>query len=70
MPKNFTYTDAGVNRAQRHESKKQLSSLSETYKHTGFGGIKHLPYSNIFPTGPDTYLDLQIEGVGTKVLIA
>ena len=70
MPKNYTYTDAGVNRAQRHESKKALTSLSETYKYTGFGGIKHLPYSNIFPTGPDTYLDLQIEGIGTKVLIA
>lgn len=70
MPKNYTYTDAGVNRSQRHESKKALTALKETYRHIGFGGIKHLPYSNIFPTGPDTYLDLQIEGVGTKVLIA
>jgi phosphoribosylformylglycinamidine cyclo-ligase len=70
MPKNYTYTDAGVNRAQRHESKKQLSSLKETYRHIGFGGIMHLPYSNLFPTAQDTFLDLQIEGVGTKVLIA
>jgi phosphoribosylformylglycinamidine cyclo-ligase len=70
MPKNYTYTDAGVNRAQRHESKKALTSLKETYKHIGFGGIMHLPYSNIFPITQDTFLDLQIEGVGTKVLLA
>jgi phosphoribosylformylglycinamidine cyclo-ligase len=70
MPKNYTYTDAGVNRVQRHESKKALSTLKETYKHIGFGGIMHLPYSNIFPVSEDTFLDLEIEGVGTKVLIA
>ncbi len=70
MPKNFTYTDAGVNRQQRHESKKALIALKETYKHIGFGGIMHLPYSNIFPIGDNAFLDLEIEGVGTKVLVA
>lgn len=70
MPKNFTYTDAGVNRAQRHESKKALATLKETYRHIGFGGIMHLPYGNLFPISDTTYLDLQIEGVGTKVLLA
>ncbi len=70
MPKNYTYTDAGVNRAQRHESKKALATLKETYRHIGFGGIMHLPYSNIFPVGDGTYLDFEIEGVGTKVLLA
>ncbi len=70
MPKNFTYTDAGVNRQQRHESKKALVALKETYKHIGFGGIMHLPYSNIFPIGANAFLDLEIEGVGTKVLVA
>ena len=30
----------------------------------------HLPYGNIFPQTDDTYLDLVIEGVGTKVLLA
>ncbi len=70
MPKNYTYTDAGVNREQRHESKKALSALKETYRHTGFGGIMHLPYSNLFPIAENTFLDLQIEGVGTKVLVA
>ncbi len=70
MPKNYTYTDAGVNRQQRHESKKALAALKETYKHIGFGGIMHLPYSNIFPIGDNAFLDLEIEGVGTKVLVA
>ncbi len=70
MPKNFTYTDAGVNRQQRQESKKALVALKETYKHIGFGGIMHLPYCNIFPINDNTFLDLEIEGVGTKVLVA
>ena len=70
MPRNFTYTDAGVNREQRQESKKALSTLKQTYCHIGFGGIMHLPYSNIFPIGENTFLDLEIEGVGTKVLLA
>ena len=70
MAKNYTYTDAGVNRQQRHESKKALTALKETYRHIGFGGIIHLPYSNIFPVGDNIFLDLEIEGVGTKVLVA
>ncbi len=70
MPKNFTYTDAGVNREQRHESKKALTKLQSTYKFSRFGPVVHLPYSNIFQYSKDTYLDLTIEGVGTKVLLA
>ncbi|MCW4000151.1 MAG: phosphoribosylformylglycinamidine cyclo-ligase [Candidatus Bathyarchaeota archaeon] len=70
MPKNYTYTDAGVNREQRHQSKKALSTLKATYKHISFGGIMHLPYSNLFPVGENSFLDLEIEGVGTKVLLA
>ena len=49
MSKNYTYDDAGVNRKQRVESKKQLKTLQETYKHILFGGVMHLPYGNIFP---------------------
>jgi phosphoribosylformylglycinamidine cyclo-ligase len=67
VPKNFTYTDAGVNRDQRHESKKALDLLKETYR---FGNVMHLPYSNIFQFSENSYLDLTIEGVGTKVLLA
>ena len=70
MPKNYTYTDAGVNRKQRVESKKALKNLQETYKHSHYGSIMHLPYGNIFPIGENTFLDLVIEGVGTKVLLA
>jgi phosphoribosylformylglycinamidine cyclo-ligase len=70
LPKKYTYTDAGVNRKQRAESKKALTALKETYRHIGFGGIMHLPYSNLFPISDTTFLDLEIEGVGTKVLVA
>jgi len=70
MPKNFTYTDAGVNREQRHESKKHLKTLEETYKHSSYGAVMCLPYGNIFPISQNAYLDLVIEGVGTKVLVA
>jgi phosphoribosylformylglycinamidine cyclo-ligase len=70
MPKNFTYANAGVNREQRAESKKALKTLQQTYKHSRYGAVVHLPYSNIFPFTKNTYLDLTIEGVGTKVLIA
>ena len=70
MPKNFTYTDAGVNRKQRVESKKELKNLHETYQHGQYDGVMHLPYGNIFAIGENTFLDLVIEGVGTKVLIA
>lgn len=70
MPKNYTYDDAGVNRKQRVESKKALKTLQETYKHSSYGAVMHLPYGNIFPMGDNTFLDLVIEGVGTKVLIA
>ncbi|MCW4006778.1 MAG: phosphoribosylformylglycinamidine cyclo-ligase [Candidatus Bathyarchaeota archaeon] len=70
MTKNFTYTDAGVNRQQRHESKKALNMLQETYGFNRFGSVMHLPYSNIFQFSDKTYLDLTIEGVGTKVLLA
>ncbi|MDR0798002.1 MAG: phosphoribosylformylglycinamidine cyclo-ligase [Nitrososphaerota archaeon] len=70
MQKNYTYDDAGVNRKQRVESKKQLSILQETYAQSIFGSVLKLPYGNIFPVGQNRYLDLVIEGVGTKVLIA
>jgi phosphoribosylformylglycinamidine cyclo-ligase len=70
MPKSFTYTDAGVNRQQRAESKKALKTLKETYKYSKFGEVIRLPYGNIFPISQNAYLDLVIEGVGTKVLVA
>jgi phosphoribosylformylglycinamidine cyclo-ligase len=70
LPKNYTYTDAGVNRKQRVESKKALKNLQASYKYSRFGGVMHLPYGNIFPISKNAFLDLVIEGVGTKVLLA
>jgi len=70
MVKNFTYADAGVNREQRAESKKALKRLQETYRYSRQGAVLQLPYGNIFPISEDAYLDLVIEGVGTKVLLA
>jgi phosphoribosylformylglycinamidine cyclo-ligase len=70
MSKSFTYMDAGVDRKQRHESKKHLKKLESTYSYSNYGAVKCLPYGNIFPISQEVYLDLVIEGVGTKVLVA
>jgi len=70
LPRKFTYAKAGVNREMRTESKKALQRLKETYKYSLYGEVIRLPYGNVFPMGKGRYLDLQIEGVGTKVLVA
>ncbi len=70
MTKKFTYADAGVNRELRAESKKALEMLRETYRFSRHGEVMRLPYGNIFPIDENRYLDLVIEGVGTKVLVA
>lgn len=69
MARELSYSDAGVNRDQRAESKKALQSLKETYRYSRYGKVIELPYGRIFPFH-DHYLDLVIEGVGTKVLLA
>ena len=70
MPKRFTYAEAGVDREKRAKSKKNLSILNRTYKFSRYGAVLRLPYGNVFPIGGDIYLDLIIEGIGTKVLVA
>ena len=70
MPRKITYAEAGVDRVLRAESKKALQILRETYKFSRYGEVVQLPYGNIFPIGKDRFLDLGIEGVGTKVLVA
>ena len=70
MPKKFTYAEAGVDRKIRAESKKALALLKRTYKFSRYGRVVKLPYGNIFPFSRYLYLDLVIEGVGTKVLVA
>ncbi len=66
----FTYSKAGIDRGLRAESKRALELLNQTYRFSVYGDIVRLPYGNIFPIGYDRYLDLVIEGVGTKVLVA
>ena len=70
LTEEFTYAKAGVDRQLRAESKKALALLEKTYKFSQFGEIVRLPYGNIFPIGGNRFLDLVIEGVGTKVLVA
>jgi len=65
----LTYSEAGVDRDLRAESKKTLRTLKKTYGHSRYGEVIELPYGRIFPHH-DHYLDLTVEGVGTKVLIA
>ncbi len=69
LPKKFTYTEAGVDRETRAKSKVALSILKQTYPLGRYGKVVQLPYGNIFSIG-DRFLDLVIEGVGTKVLLA
>jgi phosphoribosylformylglycinamidine cyclo-ligase len=70
MSQKFTYADAGVDRKLRAKSKVALQILKETYRFCRYGKVIQLPYGNIFPFGENSYLDLVIEGVGTKVLVA
>ena len=69
MAKKLTYAESGVDRELRAKSKTALKMLRRTYKFSIYGEVLRLPYGNIFPIG-DRYLDLAIEGVGTKVLLA
>lgn len=69
MSKKISYAGVGVDRELRAESKKSLKRLKRTYEFSAYGEVLQLPYGNIFPLG-DRYLDLAIEGVGTKVLLA
>jgi len=70
VPRKITYAMSGVDRKLRAESKKGLSVLRETYRFCRYGQVVQLPYGNIFPVGGGRCLDFQIEGVGTKVLLA
>lgn len=69
MTRKLTYAESGVNRELRAESKRALIMLKSTYRYSRYGRPVELPYGRVFPFH-DRYLDLQIEGVGTKVLIA
>jgi phosphoribosylformylglycinamidine cyclo-ligase len=70
LTRKLTYSNAGVDRKLRAESKKVLKILRRTYKLSRHGEVVQLPYGNIFPFWENRYLDLVIEGAGTKVLVA
>jgi len=70
MPRKITYADTGVDRELRARSKRALRILKETYRFSCYGKVVQLPFGNIFPIGRNRYLDLVIEGIGTKVLVA
>jgi len=70
LSRKFTYGDAGVDRDLRRESKQALRILGETYRFSHYGEVVQLPYGSIFPFRENRYLDLVVEGVGTKVLVA
>ncbi len=70
LRREITYAAAGVDRELRAEAKKALRFLRRTYSFSRYGEIVQLPFGNVFPFRRDCYLDLVIEGVGTKVLVA
>jgi len=70
LTRKFTYATVGVDRELRAKSKKALQILRKTYVFSRYGKVVQLPYGHIFPSGENRYLDLVIEGVGTKVLLA
>jgi phosphoribosylformylglycinamidine cyclo-ligase len=69
VSEEYTYAESGVNRETRSKSKAALKLLERTFKFSRYGKVIGLPYGKIFPFG-NKYLDFQVEGVGTKVLVA
>lgn len=70
---NLTYAAVGVNRSKRDRARismsRNLLGDSNWYPH---GKPLQLPFGLVFPSERDSnaYYDLQIEGVGTKTLLA
>jgi phosphoribosylformylglycinamidine cyclo-ligase len=67
MKRRLTYAESGVDRKLRARAKTALRMLEQTYRFSP--RMLRLPYGNVFAFG-GRYLDLAIEGVGTKVLLA
>lgn len=69
----LTYGKLGVNRNARERSRERIeAALAEEAQMYNFGEVLSLPFGNIFPISKpaEYYYDLQIEGVGTKTLLA
>ena len=70
LPRRITYAGAGVDRELRARSKRSLRILRQTHRFSRHGEVVQLPYGKVLPIGKGKFLDFQIEGVGTKVLLA
>ena len=71
--RKLTYLRLGVDRNSRKESQIKIQSvLCEQAGSYEFGKVVKLPFGTLFPSHltPDSYLDMEIEGVGTKTLLA
>ena len=71
--KRLTYASTGVNRSSREKSRDDIASrLFRDSVRYPFGKPVRLPFGLVYPakTPSGTYYDLQIEGVGTKTLLA
>ena len=72
-PTDLTYASVGVDRKSREKSRKTIAeTLEEDVGHYRNGHPLKLPFNTLFPVskGSSNYLDLQIEGIGTKTLVA
>jgi phosphoribosylformylglycinamidine cyclo-ligase len=70
LKREITYSAVGVDRELRAKAKRALRLLRRTYGFSRYGEVFQLPFGNVFPFCDDRYLDLVIEGIGTKVLVA
>jgi phosphoribosylformylglycinamidine cyclo-ligase len=70
---SLTYSSVGVDRYSREELRKKLGKIIEleSRKYT-IGNPLRLPFGLVFCSSPksEIFLDFQIEGVGTKTLLA
>ncbi|MHB8566693.1 MAG: phosphoribosylformylglycinamidine cyclo-ligase [Nitrososphaerales archaeon] len=70
---HLSYASAGVDREKRVRSRRSVFAVvSKLMGSYGLGEPLSLPFGTIFPAGYEskTYFDFQIEGVGTKTLLA
>lgn len=70
---SLTYAKAGVDRSIRESSRAKISTmLRKEWKNYVYGRPLELPFGPLFPNSPrgDAFFDLQIEGIGTKTLLA
>ncbi len=69
----LTYAESGVNRTTREISRETITSriLQDSYRYK-FGSPIRVPFGLVYPSGltHNAYYDLQVEGIGTKTLLA